>query len=70
MREERGTILFCDVAKKCGFIDEHVVTVVAAAASNATTAHSLAADKVSHHLFVPIGYVPTNATAGTDPTLR
>jgi hypothetical protein len=33
-----------------------------------TTAHSLAADKVSHHLFVPIGYVPTNAAAGTDPT--
>ena len=36
--------------------------------ATSTTAHSLAADKVSHHLFVPIGYVPTNAAAGTDPT--
>ena len=36
--------------------------------ATSTTAHSLAADKVSHHLFVPIGDVPTNAAAGTNPT--
>jgi len=33
-----------------------------------TTAHSVAADKRSHHVFVPIGYVPSNAPAGTDTT--
>jgi hypothetical protein len=33
-----------------------------------TTAHSVAADKVSHHVFVPIGFVPTGSPAGTDPT--
>jgi hypothetical protein len=32
-----------------------------------TTAHSVAADKRSHHVFVPIGYVPSNAP-GTDTT--
>jgi hypothetical protein len=33
-----------------------------------TTAHSVAADKFSHHVFVPIGFVPTNSAPGTDPT--
>jgi hypothetical protein len=33
-----------------------------------TTAHSVAADKVSHHVFVPIGFVPPGSPAGTDPT--
>jgi len=33
-----------------------------------TTAHSVAADKFSHHVFVPIGFVPTGSPAGTDPT--
>ncbi len=33
-----------------------------------TTAHSVAADKRSHHVFVPIGFVPSTAVAGTDPT--
>jgi hypothetical protein len=32
-----------------------------------TTAHSLAADRRSHRLFVPMGYVPSNAP-GTDTT--
>ena len=33
-----------------------------------TTAHSVAADKFSHHVFVPIGFVPTGSATGTDPT--
>ena len=33
-----------------------------------TTAHSVAADKVSHHVFVPIGFVPPGSAAGTDST--
>jgi YVTN family beta-propeller protein len=37
------------------------------ATSTSTTAHSVAADKRSHHVFVPIGYVPSNAP-GTDTT--
>ena len=37
-------------------------------ASTSTTAHSVAADKASHHVFVPIGFVPTGSPAGTDAT--
>ena len=33
-----------------------------------TSAHSVAADKFSHHVFVPIGFVPSGSPAGTDPT--
>jgi hypothetical protein len=33
-----------------------------------TTAHSVAADKDSHLVFVPIGFVPPGSPAGTDPT--
>ena len=33
-----------------------------------TTAHSVAADKFSRHVFVPIGFVPTGSPAGTDLT--
>jgi len=33
-----------------------------------TTAHSVAADENSHNVFVPIGFVPPNSPAGTDPT--
>ncbi|HEX4172405.1 MAG TPA: hypothetical protein VHY82_08005, partial [Acetobacteraceae bacterium] len=33
-----------------------------------TTAHSVAADKFSHHVFVPIGFVPTGSPTSTDPT--
>jgi hypothetical protein len=33
-----------------------------------TTAHSVAADKVSHHVFVPIGFVPPGSPANTDAT--
>jgi hypothetical protein len=33
-----------------------------------TTAHSVAADQESHHVFVPIGFVPFGSPAGTDPT--
>ena len=36
--------------------------------STSTTAHSVAADKYSHHVFVPIGFVPSGSPAGTDPT--
>jgi hypothetical protein len=33
-----------------------------------TTAHSVAADRRSHHVFVPIGMVPAGSAAGTDAT--
>ena len=33
-----------------------------------TTAHSVAADTHSHHVFVPIGFVPPGSPAGTDAT--
>ncbi len=33
-----------------------------------TTAHSVAADSRSHHVFVPIGFVPPGSPAGTDAT--
>jgi hypothetical protein len=33
-----------------------------------TTAHSVAADTRSHHVFVPIGFVPPGSPAGTDST--
>jgi hypothetical protein len=33
-----------------------------------TTAHSVAADKNSNFVFVPIGFVPPGSPAGTDPT--
>jgi hypothetical protein len=36
--------------------------------STSTTAHSVAADKNSHLVFVPIGRVPAGSPAGTDPT--
>ena len=34
-----------------------------------TSAHSVAAEKRSHHVFVPIGYVPGNAPGPTRPIL-
>jgi hypothetical protein len=37
-------------------------------ANTSTTAHSVAADRPSHHVFVPIGFVPAGSPAGTDPT--
>ncbi len=36
--------------------------------TTSTTAHSVAADRRSHHVFVPIGFVPPGSKAGTDPT--
>jgi hypothetical protein len=36
--------------------------------ATSTTAHSVAADPRSHHVFVPIGFVPPGSTAGTDAT--
>jgi hypothetical protein len=36
--------------------------------STSTTAHSVAADKDSQLVFVPIGFVPPGSAAGTDPT--
>ena len=37
-------------------------------APTSTTAHSVAADKLQHKGFVPIGLVPPNSKPGTDPT--
>ncbi len=36
--------------------------------ATSTTAHSVAADSRSHHVFVPIGFVPPGSPAGTDAT--
>jgi hypothetical protein len=36
--------------------------------ATSTTAHSVAADRISRRVFVPIGFVPPTAAAGTDPT--
>jgi hypothetical protein len=36
--------------------------------STSTTSHSVAADKDSHLVFVPIGFVPSTAAPGTDAT--
>ncbi len=36
--------------------------------ATSTTAHSVAADSRSHHVFVPIGFVPPGSPAGTDTT--
>ncbi len=33
-----------------------------------TTAHSVAADPISHHVFVPIGFVPPGSPEGADPS--
>jgi hypothetical protein len=54
----RGTITNGSVTPILGTVD----------AKTSTTAHSVAADKVSHHVFVPIGYVPSGSPAGTDST--
>ncbi len=35
---------------------------------SSTTAHSVAADKNSHNVFLPIGFVPPGSPAGTDAT--
>ena len=36
--------------------------------ATSTTAHSVAASRWNHHVFVPIGFVPPTAPKGTDPT--
>jgi hypothetical protein len=36
--------------------------------ATSTTAHSVAADRRSHHVFVPIGFVAPGSAAGTDAT--
>jgi hypothetical protein len=33
-----------------------------------TTAHSVAVDRRSHHIFVPFGFVPPGSPVGTDAT--
>jgi hypothetical protein len=63
----RGTLTNGKVTPILGTVDART-RVFDGGATTSTTAHSVAADTVSHHVFVPIGYVPTNAPAGTDPT--
>ncbi len=50
-----------------GSVDARTHTLDPSAATS-TTAHSVAADKNSHLVFVPIGRVPAGSPAGTDPT--
>lgn len=50
-----------------GSIDAVAHTLDPSAATS-TTAHSVAADRFSHDVFVPIGFVPPGSPAGTDPT--
>src|ERR1700733_6039978 len=50
-----------------GFIDAGINTFDGSVATS-TTAHSVAADRFSRRVFVPIGFVPPGLPAGTDPT--
>jgi hypothetical protein len=50
-----------------GVIDARTNTIDPSVPTS-TTAHSVAADRHSHFVFVPIGKVPANSPAGTDAT--
>jgi hypothetical protein len=62
----RGTITNGKVTPILGTVDARTF-MFDGSVDTSTTAHSVAADKPSHHVFVPIGFVPTNAP-GTDTT--
>jgi len=55
------------VSPVLGFVDARG-NVFDGSVPTSTTAHSVAADPYSHHVFVPIGFVPPGSPAGTDPT--
>jgi hypothetical protein len=63
----RGTITNGKVTPIVGMVDARTF-MFDGSADTSTTAHSVAADKPSHHVFVPIGFVPAGSPAGTDPT--
>jgi len=63
----RNTLTAGKVTPILGTVDAKTNTWDSGVATS-TTAHSVAADKVSRHVFVPIGMVPSTAPAGTDST--
>ena len=63
----RGTLTGGKVTPILGTVDARTF-MFDDGVSTSTTAHSVAADRLSHHVFVPIGFVPTGSPSGTDPT--
>jgi hypothetical protein len=63
----RGTLTAGKVTPILGTVDA-TGNVFDGGVATSTTAHSVAADTVSHHVFVPIGFVPPGSAAGTDAT--
>jgi hypothetical protein len=50
-----------------GFVDA-ATNMFDGSVATSTTAHSVAADRLNEHVFLPIGFVPPGSPAGTDPT--
>lgn len=63
----RGTLTAGKVTPVLGTVDAKSYVYDGGVATS-TSAHSVAADRNSHHVFVPIGFVPPNSPAGTDST--
>jgi hypothetical protein len=63
----RSTLTAGKVTPVLGTVDAGTNTYDSGVATS-TTAHSVAADSRSHHVFVPIGFVPPGSAAGTDST--
>ena len=63
----RGTLVNGKVTPILGAVDART-NMYDGGVATSTSAHSVAADKVSHHVFVPIGFVPPGTAASTDPT--
>jgi hypothetical protein len=63
----RGTLTGGKVTPILGTVDAGS-NVFDDGVATSTTAHSVAADTISHHVFVPIGFVPPGSPAGTDTT--
>ena len=63
----RGTLTAGKVTPILGTVDA-TGNVFDGGVATSTTAHSVAADTLSHHVFVPIGFVPPGTALSTDPT--
>jgi hypothetical protein len=50
-----------------GFVDAGT-NMFDGSVATSTTAHSVAASELNQHVFLPVGFVPPTAAAGTDPT--
>ena len=63
----RGTLVNGKVTPILGTVDARS-NMYDGGVATSTSAHSVAADKVSHHVFLPIGFVPPGTSPSTDPT--